>query len=105
MPGLGPKAEEAVTGRHGGSFTTFGDYSVSLFEHIDYHDAQKSRSLFDMAAVAIVKDPSWATASEIPCPAYLENQWVELPDNPRKIIVWENFDRDLIIEDFYNSFE
>lgn len=105
MPGLGPDSEEPVTGRHGGIFTTFGDYSVSLFEHIDYHDEQKSRSLFDMAAVAIVKDPSWATATEIACPAYENNQWIEQPENPRKIMVWENFNRDLIIEDFYNSFK
>ncbi len=58
-----------------------------------------------MAAVAIVKDPSWATATEIPCPAYVNNQWVEQAENPRKILVWENFDRDLIIEDFYATFE
>jgi purine nucleosidase len=104
MPGLGPEAEEAIIGRHGGSFTTFGDYSVSLFEHIDYHDEQKSRSLFDMAAVAIVKDASWATATEIPCPLYLDGQWVEQPDNQRKILVWENFNKEKIIADFYQTF-
>ncbi len=32
MPGLGPLAEEAVIGRHGGSFTNFGDYSVESFQ-------------------------------------------------------------------------
>ena len=32
MPGLGPIAKEPIIGRHGGSFNTFGDYSVSLFE-------------------------------------------------------------------------
>ncbi|MGB5428609.1 nucleoside hydrolase, partial [Eudoraea sp.] len=37
MPGLGPTAKEPITGRHGGQFSTFGDYSVSLFEYIDYH--------------------------------------------------------------------
>jgi len=105
MPGLGPEAEEAIIGRHGGSFTTFGDYSVSLFEHIDYHDDQKSRSLFDMAAVAIVKDPSWASSTEIPCPAYVDGQWVEQPDNQRKILVWENFNKEDIIADFYATFQ
>src|SRR5210317_933110 len=34
MPGLGPSTDEAITGRHGGSFTNFGDYSVELFKHI-----------------------------------------------------------------------
>ena len=105
MPGLGPEAKNAVTGRHGGSFTNFGDYSVDLFSHTGFYDEQKSRSLFDMAAVAIVKDASWATATEIPCPLYKGGQWVEQADNPRKILVWENFNREEIIADFYATFE
>jgi inosine-uridine nucleoside N-ribohydrolase len=105
MPGLGPEADEPVSGRHGGTFSTFGDYSVDLFSYIDYYDEQKSRSLFDMAAVAIVKDASWATASTIPCPIYVNGQWVEQPDNPRKILVWENFKAGEIIADFYATFE
>jgi len=105
MPGLGPHIDHPVTGRHGGSFTNFGDYSVSLFNYIDYHDESKSRSLFDMAAVAIVKDPSWADATEIPCPVYVDEQWIEQPENPRKILIWENFHRDEIIADFYATFK
>lgn len=105
MPGLGPVATENVTGRHGGSFSNFGDYSVSLFKHIDYYDESRSRSLFDMAAVAIVKDSSWATAKEIPCPVYLDGQWVEQPGNTRKIMVWENFNKEAIIADFYATFK
>ena len=50
-----------MTGRHGGAFTNFGDYSVDLFEHIDLYGDPPSRALFDMAAVAIVKNPAWAT--------------------------------------------
>jgi inosine-uridine nucleoside N-ribohydrolase len=105
MPGLGPHIEEPVTGRHGGSFSNFGDYSVNLFSHIDYHDEGKSRSLFDMAAVAIVKDPSWASVKEIPCPLYVNDQWVDQPGNQRKILIWENFNRDEIISDFYSTLE
>ena len=105
MPGLGPESDEPVTGRHGGTFTNFGDYSVSLFSHIEFHDENRSRSLFDMAAVAIVKDPSWATATEIPCPEYLDEQWMEKPENPRKILIWEDFDRDNIMADFYATFQ
>lgn len=105
MPGLGPEANEAVTGRHGGSFSNFGDYSVSLFKHIDYWDEAKSRSLFDMAAVAIVKNPDWATVNEIPCPDYIEDQWIEQPDNQRNILIWENFNKEEIIADFYKAFE
>ncbi len=105
MPGLGPQAEEPVTGRHGGTFSNFGDYSVSLFSHVEHFGEGKSRSLFDMAAVAIVKDPSWAEATEIPCPAYVDNNWVEQPENPRKVLIWENFNREQIMADFYASFE
>lgn len=105
MPGLGPHIEEPVTGRHGGTFSCFGDYSVSLFSHIEYDDDSKTRSLFDMAAVAIVKDSSWATASVIPAPVYLDGQWVEQPENTRKILIWEYFDREKILADFYATFE
>lgn len=103
MPGLGPRVDEPVTGRHGGTFTTFGDYSVNLFEYIDYYDQARSRSLFDMAAVAIVKDPSWASGKEIPAPVLVKNRWVDRPGNRRTITVWENFDRDQIVDDFYRT--
>ena len=104
MPGLGPKSETEVIGRHGGEFRTFGDYSVNLFDHIDYYGDPPSRALFDMAAVAIVKNPGWAEATEIPAPIMVEKEWVERPDNSRKIIIWENFDSEAIMKDFYASF-
>jgi len=103
MPGLGPVSEKPIVGRHGGEFRNFGDYSVNLFEHIDYHDSTQSRALFDMAAVAIIKNPAWATMTEIPCPIMVDNVWVEQPDNQRKIILWENFDKEGIIEDFIQT--
>jgi purine nucleosidase len=105
MPGLGPGVAGPVAGRHGGTFTCFGDYSVSLFSHIEFSGEDRSRSLYDMAAVAIVKNPSWAEATAIPCPAYVENRWVEQPGNSRKVLVWEHFNRDQIIADFYASFK
>jgi purine nucleosidase len=105
MPGKGPQASSPVTGRHGDSFNTFGDYSVNLFEHITLHGDPPSRALFDMAAVAVVKDASWAETREIPAPILRNNQWVERPENSRTIIVWENFNRDRIMADFYRSME
>lgn len=105
MPGAGPVVEEAVTGRHGGTFTCFGDYSVDLFRHITNLEDGCYRSLFDMAAVAIVKDPAWAEAKEVPAPLYLNNAWEERPANRRKIIIWENFRREAILEDFYATLE
>jgi purine nucleosidase len=101
MPGKGPKISEPVTGRHGGSFNCFGDYSVSLFKHIEYYGDPPSRALFDMAAVAIVKNPQWADSSTIPCPVLIEDKWIEQPDNKRKITIWENFNKEKIISDFY----
>ena len=105
MPGLGPRTGLTVTGRHGGTFDNFGDYSVNLFEHIEYDGVPQKRSLFDMAAVAIVKNPSWASRKEIPCPALINNQWIDKPDNPRTIVIWENFHRDEIIADFFRTLE
>lgn len=103
MPGLGPKIKTPVMGRHGGEFYCFGDYSVNLFEHIDYHGDPPSRSLFDMAAVAIVKNPSWAQVREHPAPLFVNGQWMERSNNQRTIKIWENFNRDEIIDDFLNS--
>ncbi len=101
MPGRGPTAAAPVTGRHGGTFTNFGDYSVNLFDHIDLYGDPPSRALFDMAAVAIVKNPAWATSRRIPAPILQDGEWMERPDNAREIVLWENFDRATIIADFF----
>jgi len=103
MPGLGPHIEEPVTGRHGGSFSNFGDYSIDLFAHTEYYGRPPSRALFDMTAVAIVKNPDWAEKTLIPGPTMVDNQWVEQVDNPRQISLWENFDKDEILANFYTS--
>lgn len=102
MPGLGPKAAQPVTGRHGGSFQHFGDYSINLFEHIETHDAAGTRALFDMAAVAIVKNGSWAQKKNIPAPLLINNNWQERPGNRRTIGIWENFNKEAIMQDFYS---
>lgn len=103
MPGKGPKVSSPVTGRHNVAFTNFGDYSVNLFQHITFYGNPPGRALFDMAAVAIVKDPSLASVKEIPAPVLQQNNWVERPGNNRKIKVWENFNRDAILTDFYST--
>ena len=61
--------------------------------------------LYDMAAAAIVKTPSWASVKEMPAPILQNNTQVERPGNPHKIKVWENFEKDAILEDFYNTME
>ncbi|MDZ7725606.1 MAG: nucleoside hydrolase [candidate division KSB1 bacterium] len=105
MPGAGPEIAEPVTGRHGGEFTCFGDYSVDLFEHIDLHGEPPSRALFDMAAVAIAKNPAWAQPDTIPAPILVNGEWQERPNNDRKIVIWEQFDREAIMTDFYDTME
>jgi hypothetical protein len=104
MPGAGPRITEPVTGRHGGEFHTFGDYSIDLFRHIDLYGDPPARALFDMAAVAIVKNPAWATRVEIPAPILEEDgTWRDRPDNARRIVIWEHFDRDAILADFFST--
>ena len=105
MPGKGPYISNAVAGRHGGSFHTFGDYSINLYDQIILYGNPPSRALFDMAAVAIVKNPTWATATKIPAPEFKHGAWADRPNNQRKIIVWEYFDRDAIINDFFDTME
>jgi purine nucleosidase len=105
MPGKGPRVSPPVTGREGGTHETFGDYSVALFEHIELHGDPPSRALFDMAAVAIVKNPEWATARRLPAPRLEAHGWVDRPGHPRTITVWENFDSAAIMEDFYATMD
>jgi inosine-uridine nucleoside N-ribohydrolase len=120
LAGKGPRAAASVTGRNGGKFMYFGDYSINLIEHIDLYGDPPSRALYDMAAVAIVKNPSWAEARVIAAPILeggswrerpgnpliaapiLEGgSWRERPGNPRKIVIRENFDKQAIVDDFY----
>ena len=98
MFGVGPEIEPLI-GRHGESVATFGDYSISLFEHA----GTSPRPLFDVVAVAVVKDPSWGQLTNIPAPTLKGIEWHERPSHSRKIGIWEHFDRDGIIEDFFES--
>ena len=105
MPGKGPKASSPVTGRHGGTFTTFGDYSVNLFEHIKLDGNPPSRALYDMAAAAILKNPAWARREEIPAPALVGETYAPSTSNRRRIAIWTHFDRDAILADFFATMD
>ena len=98
MPGLGPQVDPVI-GRHGGEFRCFGDYSISLFETMNF----PTRPLFDVVAVAVVKNPSWGERSEMPAPILDGKSWVDWSDNPHRIVIWENFDKDAILADFFQS--
>jgi purine nucleosidase len=105
MPGKGPHAQTPVEGRNGGTFRSFGDYSVDLFDHIQMNGTPPSRALYDMAAVAIVKNPAWAHPRRIGAPQLASSKWVDRPENARTITVWEDFDRDAILADFYATMD
>jgi len=105
MPGKGPHIATPVIGRHGETYTNFGDYSVNLFQNVNYHDEPPSRALFDMAAVAIVKNPTWAISSKIPKPKIINGSWIDRPNHTEYLIIWENFDNKKIMQDFYYSME
>lgn len=101
VAGKGPKAATPVTGRNGGDFSTFGDYSVDLLKHVRMSGDPPSRALYDMAVLAIVKNSGWAEARSIGAPILAGKVWQDRLDNPRKIVIRENFDKEAIIEDFY----
>jgi inosine-uridine nucleoside N-ribohydrolase len=99
MPGLGPRVAPPVPGRSGGAFETFGDYSVELFRAA----ASPQRALFDVAAVAVVKNGRWSAATTVPAPEFASGAWVERPDADHTITFREGFDRDRIVADFFRT--
>ncbi|MEM9328694.1 MAG: nucleoside hydrolase [Bacteroidota bacterium] len=103
LAGKGPQIDPPVE-KNGTTFNQFGDYAVSLFEEIELYGDPPGRALFDMAAVAIVKNPNWATSKWIPSPTMQLGAWVNRPDNARQMLIWENFQKEAILEDFYQSF-
>ncbi|HEV7991420.1 MAG TPA: nucleoside hydrolase [Gemmatimonadaceae bacterium] len=105
MAGKGPRIRVPIVGRNGGTFATFGDYSIDLFDHINLNGNPPSRALYDMAAVSIVKNPAWATPTRIPAPRLVSSRWEARPANPRTIIVWEHFDAQAILKDFYATMD
>ena len=102
MEDMGPEVEP-VMGRHGGSFTNFGDYSIELFSKIDLYGDPPSRALFDLVALAVLKNSQWGEKRSIPAPIVVDEKWVDRPQNQKRITLWENFDRKAIINDFYES--
>ncbi len=108
MPGKGPKISHPVAGRHSKLFTNFGDYSLSLFKLFPGGGDPKGRSFYDVAAIAILKNSSWGKRVEIPVPQILpDGRWVDNSqvENSRKIVIWEQFEKEEIMQDFYNSMD
>lgn len=100
MPGLGPQIEEPVTGRHGGKHRTFGDYSVALFDHVDQH----ARALYDVAAVAVVKNPEWAVRQNVEPYRLEDGEWVR-DEAGHDVVIWELFYTSKILDDFFATID
>jgi len=105
MPGVGPKIPEPVEGRHGKKFTNFGDYSISLYKNIDLYGNPPARALYDVVPIAIIKNPKWGEAKEIKSPQFIDGRWVSRPEIDHSIVIWENFDREKVIQDFFKSMQ
>lgn len=105
MAGKGPVVKEPVVGRFGKAHSCFGDYSVNLFEEAELYGNPPGRALFDMAVVAIVKNPALAEVKSIPAPTMTDKQWVERPENTHTVKVWENFNVRAILDDFYQTMD
>ena len=102
MKGKGPLSHHTITGRHGGEFNRFGDYSANLFEEAEMYGNPPSRSLFDMVVLAVLKNEAWGEKVEIPAPKLVGDSWIDRPENRRKIIYWQNFNRDAIVNDLFD---
>ncbi|MCE4563363.1 nucleoside hydrolase [Maribellus sp. CM-23] len=101
LAGKGTVSPHTITGRHGGEFNSFGNYAKNLFEHAHMHGYPPSRALFDMVVLAVLKNPEWGTKHEIPAPRLINHAWEEQSDNPHKIIYWDTFNRDAIVNDLF----
>ena len=91
------KETEPITGRHGGEFTRLGDYLVNLWENV----GQEYRSLFDMAAVATVKNPGWAEDTLVYEPRLVDGEWITGEGRSDSVIFFRNYDVEAVMEDFW----
>lgn len=105
MKGRGVKAVAPVTGRHGGEFSTFGDYSINLFDHIELHGDPPSRALYDMVALAVIKNPDWGEKKKISSARLRGFDWDASDSDKQNVWIWENFKKEPILEDFFSSIE
>jgi len=99
MPGKGPYIETAIEGRDGKNYHCFGDYSVNLFNGV----SDDWRSLYDMAAVATVKNPEWAKRYIVTGAHLNDNGCWFYHINSRKITYFREYDTDAVMNDFWDS--
>jgi inosine-uridine nucleoside N-ribohydrolase len=99
MAGAGP-AVQAIEGRHGGFYGRLGDYLVNLWEQVE-----EVRSLFDMAAVATVKNPEIAIPTVVHGPRYLNNEWIRQENATDSVTFFHQYDSEGVMNDFWEVME
>lgn len=92
---------EPIEGRHGGSFDRLGDYLVNLWENV----GEETRSLFDMANVATVKNPQWAEDTVVYGPRLVNGTWTSDPTAKDSVRFFRNYDVTDVINDFWKTME
>ena len=98
LGGKGSKVEP-VEGRHGGEFDQLGDYLVNLWENVE----QEGRSLFDMAAVATVKNTQWAEKMVVYGPRLIRGEWTTIGSMEDSVVFFKNYDVDAVMTDFWET--
>lgn len=105
MPGLGPHIADSIEGRNGGYFHSFGDYAVNLWQNMKLYGESQSRSLFDLAAVVIVKKPGYSDKKLIPAPFWKDGGWDLDYETKNQTVLYHNFKKDSILNEFFESLE
>jgi purine nucleosidase len=90
---------EPIEGRHGGEFDQLGDYLANLWENVE----QETRSLFDMAAVATVKNPQWAEDTVVCGPRLVNGEWTTIDTRKDSVVFFRDYDVDGVMDDFWKT--
>ena len=60
------------------------------------------KALYGIVILAVKINPSWGDSYHVPVPNLVDRQRIERTQNPRKIVDWENFDKEAILNDFFS---
>jgi len=95
------KQVEPIEGRHGGNFDRLGDYLVNLWENVK----EETRSLYDVANVATVKNPQWAEKTVVYGPRLINGAWTSEANAKDSVVFFRNYDVTSVINDFWKTME
>ncbi len=105
MPGQGPEINDSIMGRNGGYFNNFGDYAVNLWQNIELYGEEKTRSLYDLAALVVLKKPKYAKKKTIDCPYWKNGKWDPEYSSAYDCGFFYDFKKDFILNEFFTSLE